>query len=96
MYPVRLGFAFRFYPKLGSDALWLSFLASMVVTALMGVVLYLQGGWCEGKVLPPKKAVQQSEKYRAQGRCSLSCSDIVPITSWERSEDQDTTTHARS
>lgn len=36
MYPVRLGFAFGLYPLLGDDALWLSFPAGMVATALMG------------------------------------------------------------
>ena len=91
MYPVRLGFAFGFYPKLGADALWLSFPAGMVATALMGLALYLHGGWRKGKVLPPKEAAQQCEEYRAQGSCSPSCSDIVPTTSWdeewEESED---------
>ncbi len=89
MYPVRLGFAFGLYPSLGADALWLSFPAGMVATALMGAGLYLHGKWRKGKVLPPKEAAQQSEEYRAQGSCSPSCSDIVPTTSWERSEERD-------
>lgn len=89
MYPVRLGFAFGFYPKLGADALWLSFPAGMVATALMGVGLYVYGGWRKGKVLPPKEAAQITEGYRAQGSCSSSCRDITPTTAWERAEEQE-------
>lgn len=96
MYPVRLGFAFGFYSRLGVDALWLSFPAGMVATALMGAALYLQGGWRKGKVLPPKEAAQITECYRAQGSCSPSCRDITPTTAWEQSEEKDTAAHARS
>ena len=91
MYPVRLGFAFGLYPILGSDALWWSFPAGMVATAVMGVGLYLYGAWRKGKVLPPKEAAQITEGYRAQGSCSSSCRDITPTTAWER-EEQETAT----
>ncbi|MGP4712798.1 MULTISPECIES: MATE family efflux transporter [unclassified Psychrobacter] len=83
MYPVRLGFAFGLYPVLGTDALWLSFPAGMVATAVMGGGLYLHGGWRKGKNLSAEEAAQRSEGYRAQvGTCS-SCRDMAPTTSWK-------------
>lgn len=87
MYPVRLGFAFGFYSWLGADALWLSFPAGMVATAVMGAGLYLHGKWRKGQVLPPKEAAQITEGYRAQGSCSASCRDVASTTAWEPLED---------
>lgn len=84
MYPVRLGFAFGFYSRLGSDALWLSFPAGMVATAVMGAGLYLYGGWRKGKIMPSEEAAQKTEGYRAHvGTCSA-CRDALPTTSWRR------------
>lgn len=93
MYPVRLGFAFGFYSTLGTDALWLSFPAGMLATALMGAGLYLHGKWRKGKVLPPKEAAQIAEVYRAQGSCSASCRDYEPTTAWEQSEEPKAVAH---
>ncbi|WP_313137119.1 MATE family efflux transporter [Paracoccus jeotgali] len=84
MYPVRLGFAFGFYPMLGADALWLSFPAGMVATALLGAGLYLQGGWRKGKLLPAEEAAQGAEGYRVHGGSCSSGSDLAPTTSWKR------------
>ena len=83
MYPVRLGFAFGLYPLLGEDALWLSFPAGMVATALMGAGLYLYGGWRKGKNLVAEEAAQGSEGYRVHGGTSASCRDITPTTVWK-------------
>lgn len=84
MYPVRLGFAFGFYSWLGEDALWLSFPAGMVATAVMGAGLYLHGGWRKGKIMPSDEASQKTEGYRAHvGTCSA-CRDALPTTSWKR------------
>lgn len=83
MYPVRLGFAFGFYSWLGADALWLSFPAGMMATAVMGAGLYLRGRWREGSVLPDKEVAQITEGYRAQGSCSATCRDYEPTTCWE-------------
>ena len=88
MYPVRLGFAFGFYSTLGSDALWLSFPAGMVATALMGAGLYLYGGWRKGKLLPEEEAAQTTESYRAHAGTCSACRDVTPTTSWEQSEDK--------
>jgi putative MATE family efflux protein len=52
MYPVRLGFAFGAKDWLGLDALWLSFPAGMVATAIMAGVLYLDGRWRRGGMAP--------------------------------------------
>lgn len=69
MYPVRLGFAFGFYPVLEADALWLSFPAGMVATALMAGALYLRGGWREGVMTPERDAAAGT--YReATGSCA--------------------------
>lgn len=84
MYPVRLGFAFGLYPILGDDALWLSFPAGMVATALMGIALYWYGGWRKGKNMPAEEAAQRSEEFRAQSGTSASFRDIVPTTVWKR------------
>ncbi len=73
MYPVRLGFAFGLYPIIGADALWLSFPAGMVATALMAGGLYLRGGWREGKMTPAPEAAQAGSTYReATGSCNPS------------------------
>ncbi|WP_206601907.1 MATE family efflux transporter [Oceaniglobus indicus] len=88
MYPVRLGFAFGFYPLLGADALWLSFPAGMVATAVMGAGLYLHGRWRRGKMLPPREAAQRTEGYRAQAGTCASCSDLAPTTAWEPAADR--------
>ena len=84
MYPVRLGFAFGLYPVLGEDALWLSFPAGMVATAVMGAGLYLHGGWRKGKILPEEEASQGAEGYRAHVGSCAACRDALPTTSWKR------------
>ncbi len=84
MYPVRLGFAFGLYPLLGEDALWLSFPAGMVATAVMGAGLYLHGGWRKGKILPEQEASQGAEGYRAHVGTCAACRDALPTTSWKR------------
>ena len=90
MYPVRLGFAFGFYSTLGADALWLSFPAGMVATAVMGAGLYLYGGWRKGKVFSSEEAAQRTEGYRAQASTCSSCRDVTPTTSWQQPEDSET------
>lgn len=65
MYPVRLGFAFGLYDRLGSDALWLSFPAGMVATALMAIWIYRRGTWREGKMMPRNEVERLSEVHRS-------------------------------
>lgn len=45
MFPVRLGFAYGLQDWLGSDAIWYSFPAGMVVTMLLAILLYRFGDW---------------------------------------------------
>jgi putative MATE family efflux protein len=84
MYPVRLGFAFGFYPMLGADALWLSFPAGMVATAVLAVGLYLHGGWRKGKMMPQNEAAYRTEGYREQGGNCASGKDLAPATTWKQ------------
>jgi Na+-driven multidrug efflux pump len=86
MYPVRLGFAFGLYDVLGADALWLSFPAGMVATAVMATVLYLRGGWRKGRMTPAHEAAQGSGTYReATGSCTP-CAEATPDAGWRAPE----------
>lgn len=44
-YPVRLGFYFALYPRLGADALWWSFPASSLVSVVLTGLVYTKGSW---------------------------------------------------
>ena len=79
------GYVIGLYPLLGTDALWLSFPAGMVATAVMGAGLYLYGGWRKGKHLTAEEAAQRSEEFRAHSSTSASFRDIVPTTVWKLS-----------
>jgi putative MATE family efflux protein len=59
MYPVRLGIALGARQWLGVDALWWSFPAGMVATAIMAAILYLHGGWRRSRMM--SKAVEEHE-----------------------------------
>ena len=45
MYAIRVGMGFGLQDWLGADAIWLSFSSGMLVTAILGSILYLHGGW---------------------------------------------------
>jgi len=44
-FPIRLGLYYLTYPYLGGDALWWSFLISMIASMAMAWVIYKRGGW---------------------------------------------------
>lgn len=44
-FPIRLGLYYLTYPQLGADALWWSFLLSMVASLAMAWAVYRRGGW---------------------------------------------------
>jgi putative MATE family efflux protein len=48
--PVRLGFALGAYPRLGADALWLSFPVSSFSNMALGIAFYLHGGWRKSRM----------------------------------------------
>ncbi len=45
LYPVRLGFYFALYPRIGADALWWSFPAGSLVSAALTWLVYAKGSW---------------------------------------------------
>ncbi len=42
---VRMSLGFGLYPRFGSEAIWWSFIASGMASAIMAVAYYLHGGW---------------------------------------------------
>lgn len=53
MFPVRLGFIALFRPVLGTDALWLSFPAGSLATAILSALFYKYGRWREAPLMAP-------------------------------------------
>lgn len=47
LFPVRLGFYFGAYPRLGGDALWWAYPVASALSAGMTWLLYTHGGWRE-------------------------------------------------
>src|SRR3546814_10981058 len=69
LYPVRLGFYYLTYARLGSDAIWLSFPASAFVALVMAWFFYRHPGWrrramAEGEAEARQEA--QAERYEAR------------------------------
>jgi putative MATE family efflux protein len=50
MYPARIGVALIGEPLIGADAIWLSFPIGSIVAALLGVGLYMHGGWRKRRI----------------------------------------------
>ncbi len=44
-FPIRLGLYYLAYPWLGADAIWWSFLVSMLASMTMALVVYRRGNW---------------------------------------------------
>jgi putative MATE family efflux protein len=66
LYPVRLGFALLAYPRLGADALWISFPVSSLSNMVLAVAFYLHGGWRKGRMgIPPRDAQESIEESNA-------------------------------
>lgn len=53
LFAVRLGFYYAAYPRIGADALWLSFPAGSAVSLTLATLLYLQGGWRKATLMVP-------------------------------------------
>ena len=56
LYPIRLGFALGAYPRLGADALWLSFPVASFSNMALAIAFYLHGGWRKARMGPPPSA----------------------------------------
>jgi putative MATE family efflux protein len=63
--PVRLGFALGAYPRLGADALWLSFPVSSFANMSLAVAFYLHGGWRKARMGPPPDPAECLEEAQA-------------------------------
>ncbi|CAM5345647.1 Putative MATE family efflux protein OS=Sphingobium scionense OX=1404341 GN=GGQ90_004121 PE=4 SV=1 [Sphingobium scionense] len=53
LFAVRLGFYYLAYPRIGADALWLSFPVGSAVSLTLATLLYLQGGWRKARLMVP-------------------------------------------
>ena len=51
MFPVRLGLAYGLHPRFGTEAVWWSFPAGSIASAIMGVLYYRYGRWREGRLV---------------------------------------------
>jgi Na+-driven multidrug efflux pump len=63
--PVRLGFALGAYPRLGADALWLSFPVSSFANMSLALAFYLHGGWRKARMGPPIDPAEGVEEAQA-------------------------------
>ena len=53
LFAVRLGFYYLTYPRIGADALWLSFPVGSAVSLTLAALVYWQGGWRKAKLMVP-------------------------------------------
>ena len=53
LFAVRLGFYYLAYPRIGADALWLSFPVGSAVSLMLAAQVYWQGGWRKAKLMVP-------------------------------------------
>lgn len=61
MYPVRLGFYYAFYPRLGADALWLAFPVSSAVAVALAVHAYRRPQWRErARAVPDEECEEET------------------------------------
>lgn len=62
MYPVRLGFLALAYPRLGMDAIWLSFGVGSLVSMLLAIIAYRRRGWrSRGLAIAPEACAEDSQ-----------------------------------
>jgi putative MATE family efflux protein len=53
LWGVRVPLAYLLMPKLGADAIWISFPVGSTMTLLLAGAYYLWGGWRNARMLPP-------------------------------------------
>jgi putative MATE family efflux protein len=66
LFVVRLGFYHLGYPRLGADALWLSFPAGSIASFLLAGLVYGQGGWRKARLLVPVNEEECRESINAE------------------------------
>ena len=62
LFPVRLGIAYLLLPRMGAEAIWWSFPASMVVTVLLSTAHYRLGRW-RGDAMVHRLDAQEGEEH---------------------------------
>src|SRR3954463_7957248 len=68
--PVRLGFALGAYPRLGADALWLSFPVSSFANMALALGFYLHGGWRKARMggpVAPDECLEEAQASAEPG-----------------------------
>jgi len=66
LFAVRLGFYYLAYPRIGADALWLSFSAGSGAALALAGAVYLQGNWRKAKLLVPVHEEECRESIHAE------------------------------
>ncbi len=66
LYPVRLGFYYLFYDRLGADAIWLSFPVAAFAALVMGFLAYRYSGWRKHAIAETQEEAQ--EQVQADGQ----------------------------
>jgi Na+-driven multidrug efflux pump len=66
--PVRFGFIYATYGRLGADAIWLSFEVSSFVNMLLAFLYYLNGGWRKARMrIDEAECVEEAQATREPG-----------------------------
>src|SRR3954468_18983924 len=66
--PVRFGFIYATYGRLGADAIWLSFEVSSFVNTLLAFLYYLKGGWRKARMrIDEAECVEEAQATREPG-----------------------------
>ena len=66
LFAVRLGFYHIAYPRIGADALWLSFPVGSAVSLTLAALLYWQGSWRNAKLMMPPHAEECHEAVHSE------------------------------
>ena len=65
LYPVRLGFYFLMYDRLGADAIWLSFTVGSIAGLVLALGFYRYSNWRQGAIAETPEEAQ--EQIQAEG-----------------------------
>jgi MATE family, multidrug efflux pump len=66
--PVRFGFIYATYGRLGADAIWLSFEVSSFVNTFLAFLYYLNGGWRKARMrIDEAECVEEAQATREPG-----------------------------
>ncbi|MDX3883989.1 MATE family efflux transporter [Edaphosphingomonas haloaromaticamans] len=60
-FPVRLGLAASFQPRIGADAIWWSYNAGSLTTLVLTIAYFRFGGWRALRMMPPTDPIEAEE-----------------------------------